>query len=174
MKKNFFISVVVLLNVIIVNSQPVKVKLYGYIQQIIPGASLKRDMYENGKQRELREDKKYNYLIYLMAPKSTPIQPIEIRIRGKAYSFKTDTVRETPVTYVNYNIPNQPKTQILVPKTDKAVFLLSPLPALSEKHPYTLGTKAKSNELLVLYKIHGKVQMAFLKKMVMLEPVAYQ
>src|ERR1700694_4448915 len=96
------------------------VKLYGYIQDIIPG-TIARGTDENG--NRIETGRQYNYQVYLVAPASLRITPAEVWINHKPFSARGEAVSQTPVVF-----KDQKNNRILVPRTSQRVLKIITLP----------------------------------------------
>ena len=158
-----------------VQGQTVKgVNLYGYKQPVISGAPPKISYNEGGQENPAPRAAKYNYLIYISGPNNIRIYPTEIWLMGKQYGVKDADIKKTPIVHTNVNIPEYSKPVVLVPKTSKTVFQLSPTATLPKKGLAAAKTTAQKNELVVVYKMGGRFYYAAIKKLSLLEPMAMQ
>ena len=156
-------------------AQTTPVKLYGYAQTVSAGMVQRGAIDETtGQETAAKPRKNQNYFIYLAGPKGVRIYPTEIWISGKQYAANSTTITETPVEISNNNVPGRPKKTILVPKTTGTLLSLTPAPPAGIKETASAKTKAKTNDLVVVYKMKGKMYTAVLKKLNRLEPVALQ
>jgi hypothetical protein len=167
MKKITLLSSLILIVLFSSHAQTGNVKLYGFIQQVRSGIAPKRDLRENGTTVDKNQDNTmYNYFIYLSLPSRTSVSPVSARIKGILYNVKAETVKQTPVTTTNYNIPGQPETVILVPKTTQKVLLLSPTEVITSPKARA-GT---NDDLVVSYKKNEKLYTVSIRKFIELRP----
>ena len=156
-------------------AQTTPAKLYGYVQTVSAGMVQRGSIDETtGQETQAKPRRNQNYFIYLAGPKGVRIYPTEIWISGKQYSAQYTSVTETPVEIANNNVPGRPKSVTLVPKTTGSLLSLTPAPAAGIKGLASAKTKAKANDLVVVYKMKGKTYTSVLKKLNRLEPVALQ
>lgn len=149
------------------------VKLYGYKQPVVSGVSPTISADETGRAVSSYKPR-YNYFIYLSAPANLRAIPTEIWIKGQQYSV-TATPVETPVEYKNpTTMPGYDKSITLVPKTTNKVYQLQYSSAPVMKNLAAAEKQARSNDIVVAYKMGGKFYYATLKSLTDLEPVAMQ
>jgi hypothetical protein len=155
-------------------AQPV-VKVYAFKQAVVPGTIPAGVTDENGKPSNTSGPGHLtDYFIYLSHSGKLFIAPITLWIKGKCYQFKTEVINNTPVTNVNYNIPNRPATTLLVPATSNKVtrLLVSDLPgtrcaasSAEKKHPL---------DVVVSFKWKNKTYYAHAAVLKTLEPALHQ
>ena len=143
-------------------------KLYGYVQEVLPGAN-NSVIVEGGEQ--VTEPKKAgkNYMIYIES--TSRVYPVEIWIKGEPYSASMDVISSTPVVFGSENTGNR---KVLVPKTTKKLLMLTPSPYIETKNTGDVSAIASSNELVVLYKQNGKFYYNKLEKLETLQAAAMQ
>ncbi len=139
--------------------------LYGYSQVVIPGAGAARDLDASGNLVKKTADPTYRYFIYLTTDAGTPINPVEVWIKGKAYSARAEAITETPVVHTSRLMPQHPQKQVLVPKTTQNVVALIPIPLQAEKSSAKAKDLAQQNELVVVYKQAGRLHYGVLKEL---------
>lgn len=140
------------------------IKIYGYKQPVVGGVA-QRTISENGKSNEAAVKPRFNYRIYTAS--SSNITPVELWINGKAFSVSQSLV-ESPVIYTSTNNPANPVSVILVPKTNKKVLQLGleePKRSASAK----AKTWAKTNELVLIYKVNGRTFYQVMKRLEVME-----
>lgn len=172
-----FISLITLLIIgsVAVQGQTAKtVSLYAYKQPVVSGAPPKVTYSEGGQENAAPRVSKFNYFIYIAGPSNLRIYPVEIWLGGKKYGVKSSAVKQTPIQQTNVNIPEYSKPVVLVPKTSKTVLQLTTTTASSQKGLTVAKTLAKSNEVVVVYKMGGKFYYVLAKKMTRLDPMAMQ
>lgn len=151
------------------------VKLYGYIQPVLPGIIAKGDIDESGRLIKKKSDGVMNnYRIYITAPNSYRLYPIAIWINGSPYAARAEVITNTPVVAINNTIPSHPQTTTLVPQTNQKVWQITPLPSIESKLAAKAKAMAQSNELVVSYKLNGKYYYAALEKLSLLASEARQ
>ncbi|RYY89933.1 MAG: hypothetical protein EOO15_04630 [Chitinophagaceae bacterium] len=126
------------------------VTLYGYGRPSHPG------IVPPGRKNATLMD----YRVYIAHPEGR-FRILEVRIGGKRYDFRTERVA-SPVTEVNRNLPQNPRTDTLVPPTSRVVDQL-----LLPHGPVRPGAGA----LQVRYSWNGKKFTRTLKSWKELEPV---
>ena len=126
------------------------VSLYGYARPSHPG--IVPAGYKNATLMD--------YQIYLAHP-SGSFRLTEVRISGKRYDFRTERV-PAPVLSVNRNIPQEPRTDTLVPPTSRLVEQV-----ILPKGPVRPGAGA----LQVRYTWNGKKYTRMLRHWKELEPI---
>ena len=144
------------------------VKIYGYVQEVLPG-TIPKGTDENGKKIEAVKVRD-NYLIYISVPGKSRIYPIELWIKGNRFSAKPETVTTTPVQQND----NLGKPITLVAKTSNNVQRIIPIPIIQGKEFLNAKKKSLSNELVVVYKLNGKYYSATQKKLTRLEPLNFE
>lgn len=151
------------------------VKIYGYIQAVSQGVSPETSIDEAGNLISKGVNPGINYFIYITGPATTRIYPIEMWVKGKQYSAKSEIVDKTPVQMADPALPNGPNLITLVPKTTKKVMLLIPGNTVIQGKSLAIAkSKAKANELVVVYKINGKLYYSMLEKLNIIERASMQ
>jgi hypothetical protein len=151
------------------------VKIYGYIQPVSRGVAPETNTAEAGKLKSKGVKPGINYFIYITGPASTRIYPIEMWLRGEQYSALPETVNKTPVQLADPALPGGPNIITLVPKTTKKVMMLVPgIAVIQSKSLAIAKSKAKTNELVIVYKMSGKLYYAVLEKLAVLEAAIMQ
>ena len=152
-------------------AQPSRIKFYGYVQEVIPGIKAKRDITEpGGKSIKGKEEHMYHYYLYVTSLQSIVIK--ELWFKGEPYSFQTEVVKESPVSIPDPNIPNG-RSITLVPKTTMKIIKISPLSKLQAGTGKT-QEKARDKDLVLIYKLRGKISSVYLKKLTVLNPLSMQ
>ena len=171
-----FLSTLFLLAAYALSAQTSGDKLYGFSQVTIPGAAAaKRVTDDAGNVVERRtEDLKVNHFIYLTTTSKTRVYPIEVWIKGKAFSARTEAVANTPVQVSGVVVMGRTQKTTLVPKTTQKVTRLIPTPLTASKSSQKAKTLAGENELVVVYKQGGKTFYKTLKTITELSPQALQ
>ena len=139
------------------------VKLYGFIQDVLPG-TIPKGTDENGQPIQARKSQTV-YRIFLTGPSKGKIYPAEIWINGRQYAASYETIRSTPVEARSDN-----KTVAMVPKTSGQVIQVNPMDRTDGKKFPNAKAKAALNDVVIVYKLNGKFYSATLKKLVRLEP----
>jgi hypothetical protein len=151
------------------------VKIYGYIQPVSRGVAPDTNIDEAGNVKPKSVKPGSNYFIYITGPASTRIYPVEMWVKGKQYSAKSETVYKTPVQLADPAMPDGPNLITLVPKTTKKVMMLVPGNFVNQGKSLAIAkSKAKTNELVVVYKMNGKFHYALLEKLNIIERASMQ
>lgn len=150
-------------------SQP-PIKVFAFEQDNFPGTK-PAVTDENGNPVRKVATRK-NYFIYLSFNKSYNIRPSHVFVKGKLFTIKTMSLRNTPIEHVNSNIPNQPEKIVLVPATTNKVLQLK----LNESEGLTTTTNSikkltEKNDVVVEYSWKNKTYFATIQKLKTLEPV---
>jgi hypothetical protein len=145
------------------------VKLKAYVQAITPGNVPVRMNEENGNTQSSQATSKDQYFIYLIHSKNSRVIPVQMWLRGKLYSIKTNPITQTPVEMHDNMIPSNPTKITLVPKTEQQVVQLLPIASTISK-TIVGKDKAKANEAVVVYKLNGKFYTVTQKKLTRLKP----
>lgn len=148
------------------------VVLYGYSQASVSGAPPKTVIDESGKENTVAGRSSDNYFLYLAGPTATRIYPVEIWLKGERYAAKYAPIVKTPVVQEGGNIPGEKVT--LVPKTARRVLKLTTTKAIGNKALAIAKNKAQSNDLVVVYKMNGKLYYAAQKRLKELEAAMRQ
>ncbi|MFL5789769.1 MAG: hypothetical protein ACJ748_17035 [Flavisolibacter sp.] len=168
MKHIYYIVSIFLLIAGKTNAQ--KVKLFGYEQAVSKGIVAARDLDENGKEIKKKiEGQNLNYYIYLTCPSRSSVEADEIWIYGKGFTVNNRKIDNTPVTIVNYNIPSNPKSTVVVPATKDNVYQLIPDKYIRSSSFAEVTRYTNTNDLVVLYKIGKTWKVIRLKKLGKLE-----
>lgn len=170
------LSAFFLLAAFTIHAQTGQDQLYGFSQVTIPGAAAaKRVTDDAGNTVERRtEDLKVTYYIYLSTTAKTRVYPIEVWIKGNAYSARPETVGSTPVQVSGPVVMGRTQKKTLVPKTTQKVTRLVPIPLTADKSSQKAQKLAAENELVVVYKQGGKTFYKTLKALTELSPQAMQ
>ncbi|HEV8284708.1 MAG TPA: hypothetical protein VGQ09_10370 [Chitinophagaceae bacterium] len=170
MKKNllFFIALTIGLNLF---SQPV-IKIFGFEQESLPGTIPVGVKDENGNPVKKAATPK-NYFIFLSFKKKYSVTPIQMFIRGKAFTIQSTSIEKTPVAYINNTIHDNAEKTILVPQTSDKVIKLQIIetPKQEKKTAYIQNLTGK-NDLVIAYLWNKKKYFITLKKLKKLDPVA--
>ena len=169
MKKVLFLAAVVFLNSVAYSQTKGVISLYGFKQSVSGGKA--PDVIEGSSVRTNGPGGK-NYYIYATSP--SRIYPSEIWIEGIQYGVSIRSIAKTPVEYSDEaNIGSQ-KT-VLVPKTSEKLIQIIPVPITGKKSTGTkVNSLSASNELVVVYKQHGKFYYTALKSLSRLESAVMQ
>lgn len=144
-------------------AQTSEIKLYGFKQLVAGGAHSSYKTDEQGKKVELRTNRYKNFFIFLAYPPHLKIYPMEIWVNGEAYSIKEESVK-TPVELTYDNGLSSPETIALVPQTSDTVTSIILLDKLPSKTAAIKKSLAETNELVIIYKLNGKLYSQTLKR----------
>ncbi len=147
------------------------VKLYGYVQKVTPGVSATVELDENGARRKVAGKAMESYFMYLAGPSASRVYLVEGWIRGERVGLKGNTVK-TPVTVTASPETGEPVE--LVPKSTATVWQLSGTTATSGKSFEKAKGLARTNELVVVYRLNGRFGYATLKSFTPLETAHMQ
>ncbi len=161
--KLIFIASAIYLLLTSCSSQLKMVKLYGYKQAVLPGKHSVYETDEMGKQLAQRSRARLNYFIYLSHPDGVDITPMGMWINGIPFGLRAEKVN-SPVEMNDDNPFTTVKT-LLVPKTTDNVWLLTPIEQIAGKPKLQKQTLAKTNQLVVVYELNGKLHYHTLKEM---------
>jgi hypothetical protein len=126
-------------------------RLYGYKQYVSGG---KGPEVKEGSTTKVSGGAGKNYFLYTVS--SSRIYPSEIWIEGVRYGVNSKSITKTPVEISESGNIGAPAKQ-LVPATKDKVVQLIPNPGSTAKSSGTkAGSLAKTNELVVVYKLNGK------------------
>jgi hypothetical protein len=145
------------------NAQPALVKLYGFRQPVIKGVPSTYETDEKGNQVEARSKLQANVFIFLSYPPDMIIIPVEFWMNGSLYSIKQEAIK-TPVEIVYENGPYEAEKITLVPKTADSVIRIILSEKLPFKAPAVKKASADTNDLVIVYKMNGKLFSQSLKK----------
>jgi hypothetical protein len=138
------------------------VKVYGYVRDVLPG---------NIPNRQVRSAKPNTttYMIYISAPSKYTITPVEVWINGEKFSAKSLPNVKTPVLVPKDNTGNQ--ISLVAKTSNKLQQIVTAAPAEATLSA-SAKTKARTNELVIVYKLNGKLYTASLKKFTRLETLS--
>lgn len=142
------------------------VVLHGYLQDVLPGM-VPKGTDENGKALGAHTATT-RVLIYLELPRSAAATPVEVWINGKRYGVQAEKITSFPVTLSKGAVVNS--KPVLLPARSGNVLELIPVAFTKGKDFSKAKTKARSNELVVVYKMGGSYYSAVQKKWKSLEP----
>lgn len=151
-------------------------KLFGYSQVTTPGIA-KADEIENldgTVTQTTGSGNNKNYFIYLSTLSKTRVYPMEVWIKGEAFSARSETITNSPVQISGPGVRGNPQKTTLVPKTTQKVTRLIPIPLMGGKSTDRGETLAAQNDLVVVYKQGGKTVYKTLKNIKELSPKALQ
>ncbi|MBC7873527.1 MAG: hypothetical protein H7Y01_06015 [Ferruginibacter sp.] len=171
MKKLWFFAF--LLSSITGTAQPA-VKIFAYSQETTPGNIPKDVTDENGKPQGTKKGASINYYFYGAYTPSVKISFCEVWIGSKYYKVQTEVVNSTPVVVTNYNIPDRPVEDVLVPASKLRVMSITPVGSPTDKIINTSWFRKllRQSELIVSYLYKGKKYFIPVKKIKILAPVA--
>jgi hypothetical protein len=146
------------------------VKIFAFEQENLPGTIPSGVKDENGNPQKKAAAKK-NYFIYLSFKRTYTVAPLQIFIKGKAFSMQTNDIQTTPVEYASNTIPAE--KMILVPKTTNKVLeiKIGEVSIQNKKNPYVQKLSNK-NDIVIAYLWNKKKYFTTLKKLKKLESKA--
>ena len=168
MKTFFFLVFVLAFQCKTLAQQEGSSKLYGFVQEVLPGANNTVIVEGGGQVNEPKKQGK-NYMIYIES--TSRVYPVELWIQGERYSARMDVITSTPVVFGNENTGSR---KVLVPKTTRKVLLLTPSAYTEIKNAGDVSAIAGNNELVVLYRQNGKFYYNKLEKLEQLQAAAMQ
>ena len=134
------------------------IKAMGFVQEEAPGMVPR----ETGEPKSKPHQEHY---IFLSIPKGKTVQPVEIWIRGEAYSLRREIVK--PPVFAPKGALGKP--QLMVSQTGNLIMKLTPLPYAKGKIFTRAREKAKANELVVVYRLNNTYYSATQKELTRLE-----
>ncbi len=155
------------------SAQP-SIKMYAYSQETSPGMIPKDVPDENGNPIVQKKQQTINYYIFAAYPPSAKLSFLEVWINGKYYKVQAERVDSIPVVMINYNIPDNPVKEILVPATRLCVMSLAPIgdPGTKTIQSSWFRRTLSKSALIVSYLYKGKKYFISVKKIKPLLPVA--
>lgn len=171
-KRNFYILVFMLM-ISVAQAQSDTATVYAFRQRTTGGMQKQGDIDESGKIIKRTPKQVFKHTIYLASASKARIYPVQIWINGKAFSVKSEPVKNNPVVPANMDAPVT-KLKTLLPTTAGTVLKLTPLPLAADKSGAHAKALAVDNDVVVLYKLSGKLRYGVWKKFVELDPVALQ
>ena len=143
-------------------AQQSSIKLYAFKQAVVSGVKSSYETDEKGKEIKTKPQVLTNYLIYISHPIELELHFIELWIDGKHFGIKEQRT-STPVQISYDNGTNAPELITLINETTDNVLKLEPVQAPSFKT--TISKKIiKANELILAYKLNGKIYLKTMKK----------
>jgi hypothetical protein len=139
------------------------VKLYGFKQPVVKGVPSTYETDEQGNKVEPKDKLHTNVFIFLSYPPGVIITPVEFWMDGLLYSIKQEPV-QTPVEIIYENGLHEAEKIILVPQTADTVIRILLTEKLPFKTPAIKKSSADTNELVIVYKMNGKLFTQSLKK----------
>ena len=134
------------------------IKVMGFVQEEAPGMVPRKTGTPKAKPHQ-------QHYIFLSAPKGKTVQPVEIWIGGQVFSLNREIVK-TPV-YAPKGALGKP--QLMVAETGNVMMKLTPLPYVKGKIFTRAREKAKTNELVVVYRLNNTYHSAIQKEFTRLE-----
>jgi hypothetical protein len=171
MKKRNLFALLLVLNVFLTQAQSSGATLYGFRQRSTGGAQRTGSIDENGKTVTIKPTEVFQYNIYVSTKSKTRIYPVQLWINGEAFSVKGEPFNNNPVVPANGDAPAS-RLKPLIPETAGKVWKLKPLPLVADKSGGRAKALAINNDVVVLYKMGGKLRYAVLKKFTELDPVS--
>jgi hypothetical protein len=150
------------------------VKMYAYIQHVLPGTKRNVIVDENGNTIEPATQKKMNYFFYAEKKKSETIKIAGIWMYGKKYLARYDNVAATPVEIFKGTSSNDSNKITLIPDADNEFVQILPGPTTTKgaKLSGYLKKMVQQNDLVLIYLWKGKTWYFPVKKIKNLSSVA--
>lgn len=150
------------------------VKMYAFIQHVLPGAKKNIIVDESGKTIEPATSQKMNYYFYAEKKKSEVIKITGIWMYGEKYNAQVDKGIPAPVELFESISSNQSGKTVLTPAEGNEFLQVLPLSIISKnkKIPSYLKKLIRQNELVLIYLWKGKTWYLPVKKIKSLQPVA--
>ncbi len=146
------------------------VKLFGYVQKVVAGNTAGRELREDGTQSRSVGQPGEDYFLYLAAPAHTRVYFVEGWLKGQRIGLRAQAVA-SPVV-MDGLLPAQESTE-LVPKQPGTVWRLTTTAASAAKTAAKSRALSTSNDVVVVYRMKGKLGYATLAKLADL-PAAYR
>jgi len=165
----FFVSLLVAFTAA---GQPA-IKIFAYSQETSPGNIPNNVTDESGKAVVTKKGVSKNYYFFAAYPPSVKVSFCEAWIGGRYYKLQATPVDSTPVVMINYNIPDQPVKEVLVPASKLRVRSLSPLGSPSGKiiRANWFRKMLSQSELIISYIYKEKKYFIPVKKIKTLLPM---
>lgn len=144
-------------------AQPLGLKLYGFRQEVLKGVPPTYETDEKGNKLPPKIEPHYNLFIYLAYPTNAIPELVEIWVGEDQFSVRQEAVK-IPVEIIYDNGPLTPEKVILVPQTTDTVMQLVLTGKLPAKTTAVKKSLAETNELVLIYKLNGKIYSQTLKK----------
>lgn len=149
------------------------VRIYAYVQPVTGGANPGEVLTEDGKVLPGQGEGRKNFYIYLKGPAGQRIYPFEIFVNGQQHSTRSTAVT-APVELTIHTGETHPKKITAVPKTSSSVYQVTPSPGMPAKTLDAARQKAADNEVVIAYRLAGKIYYAALNKMTVIEAAAME
>ncbi len=149
-------------------AQKAGITLYAYEQKVIPGMAPARDVAEGGKVVRKDSRTEEQYYIFLTMPDSITVFPVLIWVKGKAFGVRSKE-NASPIERQSTN----DSAIVLVPKTEQRIARLFPVEMAPGKQQWGAAL-AKQHELVVVYKMKGRIQYLTQEKFTTLAPMHMQ
>lgn len=160
--KAFLVFIMVLVSLTVM-AQTDKVKLYGYAQPVIGGIPSNTPFDEKGNSAATTKKSHANYLFYIAYPKNIMVYPLELWMYGEAYTINVQPVI-TPVEILYDNGSFDPQKVTLVPETEDTCLQLLLTDKLVIKNTTVKKSLIENNDLVIVYRMKGKLYSQTLKK----------
>lgn len=172
MKKIFIFLLIILVSgtACMAQTRSSSVKIYAYSQVTTPG-TVPVDIDEKGNPIERKIEPRPNYHIYVVCLPA--IKVTTLYIKGVQYSLQQEKVLQNPVIEDRPDMPEKGAHKILVPKTSRLVYKITPVIESKDKQqPSKTIQLAAKNEVVLVYNLNGKKYYSTAKKIIVLEPIA--
>jgi hypothetical protein len=169
MKSTLFLLIILLAAIISARAQTVT--LYGYVQKVVPGNTAARELSEDGSQKKVTTEAGQDYFLYLAGPAKSRIYLMEGWLKGERVGLRSKAIA-TPVTFPSSLPVDEPAE--LVPKKQGTVWQLTTEVATASTKASQRGkVLSAANDVVVVYRMNGKIGYATLKSLKEL-PASYR
>jgi hypothetical protein len=144
-------------------AQTSSVRLYGFNQPVLKGVPSTYETDEEGKKVEPKVTVQKNIFIYLTYPPALKLYLTEVWVKGELYNVKQVPVT-TPVDIVYDNGQHESDKVTLVPYTTDTVIQLVLIERPPAKNSVIKKSLTQTNDVIVAYKLNGKLYTQLLKK----------
>lgn len=158
----------------LLQAQSGDVRLYGFKKRAAGGMQKRGDIEEGGKLIKTKPAEVFQYTIWLVTESRMRIYPVQLWIRGEAFSVKADWIPAAQLLQnENDAYRYYEKLKTVVTKAGGA-WKLTPLPLVTDKSGERAKALAVENDVVALYKLAGKVRYGVLKKFTELDEAVLQ
>lgn len=173
MKKHIFFTLAFIATAFLIQAQEDGITIYGFRQQSTGGMQKRGDIDETGKLVKKEPAQIFKNLIYLASASKARIYPVQMWIKGEAFSVNANVVTSEQLLKEDAN-RHAGKIKAVVYKAGQTIWKLTPKPLVIDKSGGRAKALAIANDVVVLYKMSGKLRYGVLKKFTDLDPVALQ
>ncbi len=147
--------------------------IYGFRQQSTGGMQKRGDIDESGRLLKKEPPKVFKYAIYLTTKYTQTLHPVQIWIKGKAFSVRAEA--KTAAEFLNEDAGRySKKTNPAIYETAGAIWKLNKTQPTKNNGSNRAKALAAANDVVVLYRMGGKLHYGVLKKFTDLEPALLQ